>query len=618
MAYNKNVKKKILCIEDDRKLVELYKNRLEEEGFDVSSCLNAEDGLIATLKFKPDLIFTGIMMPKVSGFDVIDILKNTPETKHIPIIVLSNLQSPSDIVRAMKLGASNYLIKSQTLIKDVVNAAHEQLAIQTDETEDTTINQHDDLKYDTSGSPLIGVQGDDWKYPPKKLVKEIISRANAGEPRKIAKTIEETFSEYGTELGITEANIGPQITQYKATVTFGELPESLDGALSKIANELQSEKINVDILTSDHKELSIEVPNPKRALVSLGSILEDKKYKQAESRMSFALGRDVQGQIVSYDFEESPFLVAAGQTGSGKSILYNVVLASLLLKNSPSELRLVIIDPKIVEFGVYQDIPHLVTPVINDPEQAKSALMWVNGEIGRRYREFANYRVKNIQAYNKLNPTEPMPNILILCDEIADLMMMDGKFYEKSFANIAQKGKAVGVHYILATSRPSSDVITDEILMNTSQRIALTTASAIDSIRMIGVSGAEYLLGKGDIFYQESPQSRIVRIQSPFISDEDVERVTDYIRILEPPKFVDIDYPKRYTNAQHAPEDIDNLYLDVLKYVVDEQKASTAMFQRKFRIGYGRAARLMEMLEENGVVGSADGANPRAVYRSEY
>ncbi len=285
-------------------------------------------------------------------------------------------------------------------------------------------------------------------------------------------------------------------------------------------------------------------------------------------------------------------------------------MQNLLLKNTPNDLRLVIIDPKYVQFQPYKDIPHLITPVINTPEHAKSAMEWVASEIDRRYNFLSMHGCRNAHSFNEKNTEEVLPNILVLCDEIADLMMVDGEFYDNAFFKIVEKGRAVGMHLIISTSRPSRDIITDTMIQSIQYRIGFAAASEVDSQRIIGQSGAEQLHGKGDLLLRETESSSLLRLQAPYLSDDDVASVTDFLRSQSTVKYIDVDAKvKSYSDVDDG-----DLYEDAKSYVIEQQKAGTAMLQMKFQIGYGRAARIIEKLEEDEIIGPADGASPRKVY----
>ncbi|MCX6727855.1 MAG: DNA translocase FtsK [Candidatus Saccharibacteria bacterium] len=465
--------------------------------------------------------------------------------------------------------------------------------------------------------PVVSKKENKWPYPSSKLVNPIRDRADAGDPNRISKIIEDRLDENEIDVSVYEANIGPRVTQYLAKVLDGEFPSDTNTLKNEISLDLAA--VSVRIVSSDiiSNVVSVEVPNVKSAIVSLGKLLRSKDNLDTDRKLSFILGKNTACKDIKCDLDSTLHLLMAGQTGSGKSVFYNNLLINLLLKNSPSDLRFIIIDPKQVEFMPYKGIPHLITPVINDSEDAKLSMQWVTAEIDRRYKYLANRWAKNIHAYNQTDPDEVMPSIVILCDEISDLMMYDGKFFEDAFIKIAQKGRAVGIHLILATSRPSTDVITDGMLENINNKIGFTTASTVDSRRILGRKGAEDLLGQGDMLFHDSNNAVLQRIQVPYLTDDDVERVTSHLRGIRPPEYIEMSATAK-NQSDNSVNTEDELYLKVLKYVVEEQKAGTAMIQKKFEIGYGRASRIIELLEENGVVGPADGATPRKVYRDEF
>lgn len=470
------------------------------------------------------------------------------------------------------------------------------------------------MSNNTRQAPLLSDKGEKWKYPSVKIIERIRDKADAGDPNKIAEQIEKGLLKHDIVVNIQEANIGATVTQYLGKITEGEIPENVNKLNEELAGDLLAYTVSVVVSADIPNVISIEVPNPKPAKVSLGEHLRKTKNDDKDELLSFTLGLNIDSKLVMCDLSKTPHILISGQTGSGKSMFFDCLLVNLLLKNSPDELRLIIIDPKVVGFKPYDDIPHLITPVINDPEHAEKAVQWALDEVERRYNYLAMHASRNTKEFNNKNKHESLPEILIVCDEIADLMMVNNKFYDDAFSKIAQKGRAVGVHLVIATSRPSTEIITDNIRDNLPVRIAFTTASEVDSKRIIDHPGAVNLLGKGDMYFKESEGRGLMRLQAPYLSDDDVSDLTDALRKQRTVKYVDLDV----SSKTYSEDNDDELYTDALKYIIDEQKAGTAMLQMKFQIGYGRAARLIERLEEDGIVGPADGSAPREVYRSEY
>ncbi len=374
------------------------------------------------------------------------------------------------------------------------------------------------------------------------------------------------------------------------------------------------------------RAVGIEVPNLKPATVRISSLLASKEWADLEAPLGFVIGKDIAGNPIVDDLAKMPHLLVAGQTGSGKSVLINTLLTSLLYKNSPSDLKLILVDPKQVEMAPYNGLPHLLTPVINEPEKCISALKWAVAEMDRRLKTMANEGKRNIQEYNIAKVDSPMPYIVIVIDELADLMMLAARDVESLIVRLAQKARAAGIHLVLATQRPSVDVITGLIKANVPARIAFTVASQVDSRTIIDQIGAEKLLGRGDMLLLTSDMSKPKRIQAALIQDEETAKVTDFIRLQQPPNYDDevtslqVQIGKNgrsittndSSNADYLESD-DELWHDAVKIVIESKKASTSLLQRRLRIGYGRAARIIETMEEKGIVGPADGSRPREV-----
>ena len=470
------------------------------------------------------------------------------------------------------------------------------------------------LRPKKSGQPLLIDKIKNWKYPSAKLIEYIRDRANAGDPNKFSEDIEKAFLEFDIEVDIEKANIGPRLTQYIGSLQNGELPEDLKPISDHISSVLDLAPVEVAVSHRLPSVIGVEVPNMKSSKVSLGKYLRLNESFMPDSKMAFMLGMNQSCKIELCDLDKVNHLLIGGQTGSGKSLFIESLLITLLLKNSPSDLQLILIDPKQVQFIPYNDIPHLIAPVLKWPEETLKAMKWVLREIQWRHTFLSQYHMRSSTSYNEKYSEELLPNIVVMCEEIADLMMTDGKWYEDAFLEIIEKGRAVGVHLIIATSRPSADIFTDKMINSIPTKIAFTTASTVDSKHILGRTGAEKLLGMGDMLFKESGSSMLKRLQAPYLSDDDVSRVTDFLKLEKAPNYIDLD--EKPTDYDEADDDV--LYVDAQKYVISQQKAGTAMLQRKFQIGYGRAARIIERMEEEGIVGPADGALPRKVYKSEF
>jgi S-DNA-T family DNA segregation ATPase FtsK/SpoIIIE len=471
--------------------------------------------------------------------------------------------------------------------------------------------------------PLITVSDPDWQFPGLDLLDQRQDKADAGDVNTNAKTIQETFSNFNIDVEMEGANVGPRVTQYTMKPPANVKLTKITALENNLALDLAAHSIRMEAPIPGKRAVGIEVPNVKAATVRLRSILESRDWVDTKSPLGFAIGRDIAGKPVVSDLAKMPHLLVAGQTGSGKSVAINTILTSLLYRNSPADLKLILVDPKQVELKPYDDVPHLLTPVITEPEKCISALKWAVAEMERRYKALADVSKRNIMEYNLVKKEEGMPYIVIVIDELADLMMMAARDVEALIVRIAQKARAVGIHLVLATQRPSVDVITGLIKANVPARIAFTTASQVDSRTIIDQMGAEKLLGQGDMLLLTADMPKPKRVQGAFISDDETIKVTDYIRMQRPPQYDDeiISQPVQLNGKGGVVADAgggggssdDDMFRDAVRCVIEGRKASTSLLQRRLRIGYGRAARLIEEMEEQGIVGPADGARPREV-----
>jgi DNA segregation ATPase FtsK/SpoIIIE, S-DNA-T family len=460
----------------------------------------------------------------------------------------------------------------------------------------------------------------DWKFPGVDLLNQKQDKADAGDVNGNAQIIHDTFENFNIEVEVEGANVGPRVTQYTLKPPTGVKLTKITALENNLALDLAAHSIRMEAPIPGKRAVGIEVPNVKAAIVRLSSIFQSHDWSEVSGSLGFAIGKDIAGKSVVVDLDKMPHLLVAGQTGSGKSVMINDILTSLLYRNSPSDLKLILVDPKQVELTPYNDIPHLLTPVINEPEKCISALKWAVAEMERRLRTMAEVGKRNIGEYNNLKKEEGMPYIVIVIDELADLMMMAARDVEALIVRLAQKARAAGIHLVLATQRPSVDVITGLIKANIPARIAFTTASQVDSRTIIDQVGAEKLLGRGDMLLLTADMPKPKRVQAAFISDEETGKVTDFIRMQRPPQYDDevVSQPVQLNGkggivADSAMDADDDMMRDAVRVVIEGRKASTSLLQRRLRIGYGRAARLIETMEEQGIVGPADGARPREV-----
>lgn len=461
----------------------------------------------------------------------------------------------------------------------------------------------------------------DWQFPSLSLLNQKQDKADAGDIEANARAIKETFDHFNISVDMEGANIGPRVTQYTLKPPTGVKLTKITALENNLALDLAATSIRMEAPIPGKRLVGIEVPNVKQAIVRISSLFLSEPWQKSKSPLSFVVGKDISGTPVVRDLDKLPHVLVAGQTGSGKSVMVNTILTSLLYHNSPSDLKLILVDPKQVELTPYNDIPHLLTPVIHDPEKCISALKWAVAEMDRRLRTMADANRRNIAEYNALKKEEGMPYIVIVIDELADLMMMAARDVESLVVRLAQKARAAGIHLVLATQRPSVDVITGLIKANVPGRIAFTTQSQVDSRTIIDQGGAEKLLGEGDMLLLTSDMPKPKRIQGAFMSDEESLKVTDFLRAQRLPQYDDsvISQPVQLSGGrggivgsdmQSADEPI---YREAINVVIDANKASTSLLQRRLRIGYGKAARLIETMEEQGIVGAQVGSRPREV-----
>lgn len=469
-------------------------------------------------------------------------------------------------------------------------------------------------------SALTSQTDPDWETPSLDLLEKKQSPADAGDVKHNAQIIRDTLGEFNIDVEMEGANIGPKVTQFTLKPPAGVKLTRITQLETNIALNLAAQAIRIEAPIPGQRAVGIEVPNRKAADVRLHGILESSQWQSMTAPLSFAIGRDIAGDPVIGQLDKMPHVLIAGATGSGKSIMINSLLTSLLYRNSPADLKLILVDPKQVELTPYNDIPHLLTPVITEPEKCISALKWAVNEMERRYNLLAEEKVRNIQGYNELKQDEHMPYIVIVIDELADLMMLAARDVESLIVRLAQKARAVGVHLVLATQRPSVDVITGLIKANIPARIAFTTVSQVDSRTIIDQIGAEKLLGSGDMLLQTADMTKPKRIQGALVTDTEVIKVANHLRMQRPPQYDPeiIAQPVQLSSRGGVVMDYDgggddSLYKDAVRVVIESGKASSSLLQRRLRVGYARAARLIETMEEQGIIGPADGARPRDV-----
>jgi S-DNA-T family DNA segregation ATPase FtsK/SpoIIIE len=468
---------------------------------------------------------------------------------------------------------------------------------------------------------LTAASDPDWKFPGLNLLSSKQDKADPGDVEGNAEIIRESLANFGIEVEMEGANVGPRVTQYTLKPGTGVKMSKIVGLGDNMAYDLAATSIRIEAPIPGKRAVGVEVPNVKSATVTMQSLMNSEEWKKESSPLAFSVGKDIAGNPIIGDLADMPHMLVAGQTKSGKSVMINSFLTSLLYRNSPADLKLILVDPKLVEMAPYNDIPHLLTPIVNEPEKCISALKWAVAEMERRYRSLADEKVRNIAEYNNKRQEEGMPYIVIVIDELADLMMMAARDVEALIVRIAQKARAVGIHLVLATQRPSVDVITGLIKANVPARLAFTVNSQVDSRTIIDMVGAEKLLGYGDMLFSTPEMSKPKRIQGAFISTEETQKLTDFLREQRLPRYDDeiVSMPVQLNGkggivVEHSNTDEDDdMWHEAVRVVIESGKASTSLLQRRLRIGYGRASRIIDEMEERGVIGPADGSRPREV-----
>lgn len=464
--------------------------------------------------------------------------------------------------------------------------------------------------------PALSANG--WKLPPLEFLEPDKGQPSSGDIKAISNVMQKTLAHFGIDVEMGEINVGPTVTQYTLKPAQGIKLSRITALHNDLSLALAAYPLRIEAPIPGRSWVGIEVPNRVIARVRLRRLIEDKNFAHNHNLLTLALGRNVAGVPVYSGLEKMPHMLIAGATGAGKTICLNAVIISLLYRLPPDRLKLILIDPKRVEFPVYRDIPHLLTPVVVEPEKTVNALQWAVGEMERRFDILSSSDSRDIISYNNKDKFQPLPYIVIIIDELADLMATYGREVEASIVRLAQMSRAVGIHLVVCTQRPSVDVITGLIKANITARIALQVASQIDSRTILDMAGAEKLLGNGDMLYLAGDVSKPIRIQGAFISEQETKKIADYLRSRAVPE-----YRQEVTEHQKsggtlwgkgsADEIDDELYEEAKEVVMAAGKASASLLQRRLRIGYARAARLLDALEEQGVIGPGDGAKPRQV-----
>ena len=477
-----------------------------------------------------------------------------------------------------------------------------------------------------------------YVYPPMDLLAKGAGGSSAQSDKEFRETaikLQQTLRNFGVGVTVTNISCGPTVTRYELHPEQGVKVSKIQALADDIKLNLAATDIRIEAPIPGKAAVGIEVPNKVNSMVYLRDLLESSEFKKHPSKLAFAVGKDIGGQVIVADIAKMPHLLIAGQTGSGKSVGINTMIMSLIYRSSPEDVKLIMIDPKVVELSVYNGIPHLLIPVVTDPKKAAGALNWAVAEMMERYNKFAQSNVRDIKGYNARVqslidagdvPQEQipckLPQLVIIIDELADLMMVASNEVEDAICRLAQLARAAGIHLVIATQRPSVNVITGVIKANVPSRIAFSVASGVDSRTILDMNGAEKLLGNGDMLFYPSGYPKPVRVQGAFVSDAEVSRVTDFLKEQNETggynKDVEmkLSQPSLTGGMTGGGSDRDALFTDAGKFIIEKDKASIGMLQRVFKIGFNRAARIMDQLAEAGVVGEEEGTKPRKVLMS--
>ena len=479
----------------------------------------------------------------------------------------------------------------------------------------------------------VAVEDEHYEYPPVELLSKGTKKAIKGGAKAltdVATRLQKTLYSFGVQAKVENVSVGPAITRYELKPAEGVRVSKIANLADDIALNLAAETIRIEAPIPGKQAVGIEVPNTEKETVHFRDVVESDAFQDSKSKLSVALGKDVAGNMEIADIAKMPHALIAGATGSGKSVCINTIITSIIYKAKPSEVKFVMVDPKVVELSVYNGIPHLLIPVVTDPKKAAGALAWAVQEMDNRYNVFAQKGVRDLKGYNALAEKEEgtgtLPQIVIIIDELADLMMVAAKEVEDSICRLAQKARAAGMHLIIATQRPSVDVITGIIKANIPSRIAFAVSSQVDSRTILDQVGAEKLLGKGDMLFYPSGAPKPVRVQGAFVSDEEVEKIVSFVKsngvatynddILDSIENSNKTDKELADEAAAGEDDTDPLLRDAIDVVVETGQASTSFIQRRFKVGYARAGRIIDQMEERGVISGYQGSKPRQVLMS--
>ncbi len=497
--------------------------------------------------------------------------------------------------------------------------------------EEGLFKKQEEIKEDKSREVLtlehtLTMEDKNYEFPPIEFLKE--GKASAKNSKKAiadtASKLQRTLYSFGVSAKVENVSVGPTITRYELKPAEGVRVSKIANLSDDIALNLAAETIRIEAPIPGKQAVGIEIPNKEKEMVALRDIISSDKFKTAKSKLTFALGKDAAGEEVVTDIAKMPHVLIAGSTGSGKSVCINTLITSIIYKAKPSEVKLVMVDPKVVELSIYNGIPHLLIPVVTDPKKAAGALAWAVQEMENRYHLFAEKNVRDIAGYNealeKEGVDEKLPQIVIIIDELADLMMVASKDVEEAICRLAQKARAAGMHLVIATQRPSVDVITGLIKANIATRIAFAVTSQIDSRTILDSAGAEKLLGKGDLLFSQSGGQKPARVQCAFISDGEVEKIVEFLKENGGPTYSE-DVLEKIERAnstdkeieEEDDDDTDPFLMEAIEAVIDLGQASASFIQRRFKVGYARAGRIIDQMEARGIISGYEGSKPRQV-----
>jgi DNA segregation ATPase FtsK/SpoIIIE, S-DNA-T family len=578
-------------------------------------------------------IFAFILIWEISLHDIIVSLKPEfkkivmkKETKHTETGVVE-VDIPVENLTAYDSEKEGYIKKVSSKLKiiDFMKSTDVSSANMEDKREETNDKAQDQISRELEAqiNQLSNDDAIEYIFPSSELLNiNNLSRLNKEDKRELinnASKLEETLSSFGVEAKVVQVTKGPSVTRFEIQPNAGVKVSKIVNLSDDIALSLAASGVRIEAPIPGKSAVGIEVPNKDLTPVYLREVVDSQEFISQNRNLSFCLGKDIAGNCVVSDLSKMPHMLIAGATGSGKSVCINTLIISLLYKYSPEDVKLLMIDPKVVELSVYNGIPHLLIPVVTDPKKAAAALNWAVNEMTRRYKMFAENNVRNIESYNDLfskgKQHDKLPWIVLIVDELADLMMVCPHDIEDYIGRLAQMARAAGMHLVIATQRPSVDVITGVIKANIPSRISFAVSSQIDSRTILDSAGAEKLLGKGDMLFYPVGESKPIRIQGAFISEDEVEKVVSYIKNQKTQMEYSNEIMEELDNNNNdtSSEELDGLLNEAVKIVVEAGQASTSLLQRRLRIGYNRAARIIEQMEQLSIISAKDGSKPRQV-----